>query len=198
MSYRALIFVALLAGTAHAENWEAAYGLGGGGEAIGGDFYGGGIVHAHVERRVIDRLAVSITGELAGAADYNTPTRRAGIYRGLAGVDITVFAREGTFMPRIMTSIGTGTETIMWDRGTLTRSTSYVAVEYRSGFSLKDSDFFRGIDSMAFRFGVRGQVAPGVSGTTVAKLCTACEAMEPADPAVDFGFAFYMGLVFGR
>jgi len=132
MSYRALIFVALLAGTAHAENWEAAYGLGGGGEAIGGDFYGGGIVHAHVERRVIDRLAVSITGELAGAADYNTPTRRAGIYRGLAGVDITVFAREGTFMPRIMTSIGTGTNTAAGFRSK-TATSSAVSIRWRSG-----------------------------------------------------------------
>ena len=195
MSLRALVAIAALTGTARAEGWDAGIGFGGGGEAIGGSFYGGAIVQGQVARHIVPRLAVSLIGELAGADDSE---RRAGVYRGLVGVDIAVFRERENFSPNLIASMGTGAETIMWDRGTLTRATSYIALEYRLGFSLSDSDFFRGIERMSWRFGVRGQVSPGVAETTVAKLCTACMSTTPEDPAVDFGFAVYMGLVFGR
>ncbi len=197
MSSRALIALAivLVAGDARADGWDAAYAFGASIETIGGDLYTGTLVQVDVARRVTHRVAISGIAELASATD---DAKQGGIVRGLVGLDLHVVESDRAFMPNVVASLGTGTETVMWDRGTLTRSLSYVAVEYRAGFSLDDSDFIRGLDSLAFRFGIRGQLAPGVAGSTVVALCSACEPMRPPGRTVDVGLGIYMGLVFGR
>ena len=196
MARRALMLLVLLASTAHADNWDADLAFGGSFQWIGGTYYSGPLVQIQVGRRVLPRLALTATGELAGAFDSRDV--KGGVMRGFGGLEIYVVGAAGReFYPNVLALIGTGTETVAWDRGTLTRSTSYLGLEYRYGFSLSHSDFFRAIDSMSWRFGIRAQFAPGVEHDTIAKLCTACEA-TPAPRGIDAGFAFYMGLVFGR
>jgi hypothetical protein len=102
------------------------------------------------------------------------------------------------FQPALVANIGCGTETVAWDRGTLTRPASYLGAEYRASFVLGNSGFIRNLSRIGFRFGVRGQIAPGVADTTIAKLCTACEAMDAPKRGIDLGLAIYMGLIFGR
>jgi len=196
MSRRALIGILLLASTAHAESkWDAAYAYGANLETIGGDGYAGMLLQIQVARRVTSRIAIAGTAELATAASGDI---EGGVARGLAGVDFRLLGTQRDFTPTLVASVGTGTETIAWDRGTLTRGLSYAGIEYRMAFQVGTSGFFRNLETFGFRFGVRAHVAPGPTGERVAKLCTACEQMDPPDRGIDVGVAIYMGLIFGR
>jgi hypothetical protein len=195
VSRRALIVIALLATTAHAERWRASYAYGGDVETIGGDGYAGGMLQIQVSRSLMYRLSASLTAELASVSSEGI---EGAIARALVGVDYQIVRGAGMFAADLYAIGGSGAETIMWDRGTLTRPMSYAGAEVRTRFTLGHSDFFRNITSLGFRFGVRAHVAPGTSSENVAKLCTACTQMEPADPTIDVGVAIYMGLVFGR
>jgi len=197
MSRRALIAIVLVAATAdaRADTWEATYGFGGNVETIGGDAYSGVVIQIQLWRRLTSRVSVSATAELASAKRDDI---EGGVVRGLAGVDIDVVRRRRSFVPWLTASVGSGTETIAWDRGTLTRPMSYLGVEYRTSFDVEPGGFLRNLTSFGFRFGVRGHVTPGVSHTTVAKLCSACSMEDAPDRGLDLGFVGYMGLVFGR
>lgn len=204
MSRRALIALALLsASVAHADNrearWDATYAFGANLETIGGDFYSGMLMQIQLGRRLTPELAVAASAELASAMrEDDGVTIEGAIVRGLVGVDLYLLSAEGMFTPALVASIGCGTETVMWDRGTLTRPTSYLGAEYRASFELGDSGFLRNLSHIGFRFGVRGQVSPGVADPTVAKLCTDCKPMDAPDRGLDLGVAIYMGLIFGR
>jgi hypothetical protein len=201
MSHRALAIVALLASTAHADDarWDATYAFGANLQTIGGDFYTGMLLQFQLGRRITQRIAVSASAELASALRDSGDTQIQGaIVRGLAGVDLYLLAAKGMFQPALVATIGCGSETVAWDRGTLTRPTSYVGAEYRGSFALGDSGMIRNLSRIGFRFGVRGQVSPGVAETTIAKLCTACEGMDAPKRGVELGVAIYMGLIFGR
>lgn len=200
MSPRALIAAAVVLAApaaARAEVWDAAYGFGANAETIGGDGYGGALLHAHVGRRLVPRIAVTVTAELASATSGDI---EGGILRGLVGFDAHVIAPGRDMVPNLIVALGGGRELIAWDRGTLTRGLAYLGVEYRASFRVDRGGMFRNFESLGFRFGVRGQVSPGVAPATVAKLCTACmdRAAEPAGRGFDAGVAFYMGLLFGR
>ena len=190
---RALILL-LVAGTAHADSWDAAYAYGANLETIGGDGYAGVVLHVNVMRRISPRIGLGGTLEFASASSGDI---EGGIVRGLAGVDYHVLASKESFMPNLVAQVGAGSETIMWDRGTLTRALGYVGFEYRTSFRIEKGGFLRGLDSMGFHLGVRGHVAPGPTSARIAKLCTSCDPMEP-DRGIDVGLAIYMGLLFGR
>ena len=204
MSRRALIAIALLSSVAHADEpearWDATDAFGGTLEQNGGDFYSGTLLQIQLGRRITQRIAVSASAELASAVheiDGEADIEGA-IVRGLVGVDLYLRTTDGFCQPALVASVGSGSETIAWDRGTLTRPMSYVGAEYRANVVLGNSGFIRNLSRMGFRFGVRGHIAPGVADTTVAKLCTACEAMNEPKRGVDLGVAIYMGLIFGR
>jgi|MudIll2142460700_1097286.scaffolds.fasta_scaffold06555_3 hypothetical protein len=198
MSRRALIAIALVAATAdaRADNWDATYAFGANVEAIGGEAYSGVMMQIQVWRRLTSRLSLSATAELASAKRDEI---EGGVVRGLAGVDLElVRGRPMLVVPALIASVGSGTETIAWDRGTLTRPMSYLGVEYRSSLAIEPGGFLRNLSSFGFRFGVRGHVAPGVAHATVAKLCSACSMEDAPDRGLDLGFVGYMGFVFGR
>jgi hypothetical protein len=199
MLARALIALLLVAQVVRADTWDAAYAYGANLETIGGDGYAGMLLHVKVARRITRRIALGGTLEFASAAsgDGMDGDIEGGIVRGLAGVDFHLLASQEAFMPNLVAQVGTGTETIMWDRGTLTRALSYAGIEYRSSFQIDKGGFLRGLDSFGFHFGVRVHVAPGPTSTRIAKLCTSCDPEEP-DRGVDVGLAIYMGLLFGR
>lgn len=198
MLRRALTVLALGA-TAHADDWHAAYAYGANLETIGGDGYAGMLLHANVARRLTERIALGVTLEFASASsgDGVEGDIEGGVVRGLAGVDFHVLASKGAFVPNLVAQVGTGSETIMWDRGTLTRALSYAGIEYRTSFRIEKGGFLRGLDTFGFHVGVRAHVAPGPTSTRIAKLCTSCDPMEP-DRGIDVGLALYMGLLLGR
>jgi hypothetical protein len=199
MLARALIASVLVTATAHAEDWDAAYAFGANLETVGGDGYAGMLLHVNVARRLTRRIALGGTLEFASATsgDGTDGEIEGGVVRGLAGVDFHLLASQEAFVPNLVASIGTGTETIMWDRGTLTRALSYVGFEYRTSFHIAKGGFVRGLDTLGFHLGVRAHVAPGPTSTRIAKLCTSCDPEEP-DRGIDVGLAIYMGLLFGR
>jgi hypothetical protein len=190
------MMILALASPADASPWEGSFGFGGGGETIAGDGYLGVVLHFGVAREVLPRVSAAVTFELAGQSDDEI---EGAAIRALGGLDFTLLRGDSSgFEPSLVAIAGAGSETMMWDRGTLTRSMSYLGAEYRMRIPVGESEFFRNISTFGWRFGVRAHLAPGVASSTVAKLCTACEAMEPADPGLDFGLAIYMGLLFGR
>jgi hypothetical protein len=199
MFARTLIALLLVAQAARADNWNAAYAYGANLQTIGGDGYAGMLLHVNVARTITRRLALGGTLEFASAAsgDGMDGEIEGGIVRGLAGVDVHLLASREAFMPNLVAQVGTGTETIMWDRGTLTRALGYAGIEYRSSFHIDKGGFLRGLDSFGFHVGVRAQVAPGPTSTRIAKLCTSCDPEEP-DRGIDLGLAIYMGLLLGR